>query len=67
MEKPPKCVSKILCWVAVVYNSFFFFKTAVIRKLFDIKDSHTNTLISQAVAYWSRWLGIPSQGLLQEG
>ena len=35
---PPKThVSKILCCVALaVYKSYFFFRTAVLRKLFDI-------------------------------
>ena len=29
-------------------------------------DSHTNTVISQAFAYWSRWRRKPWQGLLSE-
>ena len=38
----------------------FFFRTAVLRKL----DSHTNTVISYAVAYSSRLLQKPWWGLL---
>ena len=50
---------QILCCVALVYNSyhcyfllfFFFFRTCVLRKLFEKLDSHTNT---HALAYPSR-------------
>ena len=33
---------------ALVYNSFIFFRTAVLRKLLTF-DSHTNTVISHAL------------------
>ena len=36
---PPKFVSRILCCVALVYKSYFF-RTAILRKLFDILFSY---------------------------
>lgn len=49
---------QILCCVALVHNSYhcffvflFFFRTCVLRKLFEKLDSHTNT---HAPAYSSR-------------
>ena len=36
----PKFVSNILCCVALFYNSIVFFRTAVLRKLFDIRISY---------------------------
>ena len=45
---PPKFVSKILCCVALVYNScIFFFRTAVLRKLVETLASHPNTKFSR--------------------
>ena len=47
---------RILSCEAVVYNSYIFFTSAVLRKLFNIKFiSHINTVISYAFAYSSRW------------
>ena len=37
--RPPKFFSTILCFVALVYN-LHFFRTAVLRKLFDIRFSY---------------------------
>ena len=36
---PPKFFSAILCFVALVHN-YIFFRTAVLRKLFDIRFSY---------------------------
>ena len=45
----------------------FFFRKAVMRKLYSTLDSHTNTVISYAFAYSSRWRRKPSQGLFLRG
>ena len=37
---PPKFFRTILCFVALVYNWYIFFRTTVLRKLFDIRFSH---------------------------
>ena len=39
--------STILCFVALVYNSFFFFRTAFVRKLFDIRFSYKHCNFSR--------------------
>ena len=39
----PRNFNKILCCVALVYNSNFF-STGVLGKLFTALDSHTNTV-----------------------
>ena len=62
---PQKCFSTILCFVPLVHNSYFFFRTAVLRELFDIRFSYNaETLISHTFAYSSRWRRKPWQGLL---
>ena len=43
---PPKFFSAILCFVALVYN-YIFFRTAVLRKLFDIRFSYKHCNFSQ--------------------
>ena len=43
---PPKFLSAILCFVALVYN-YIFFRTAVLRKLFDIRFSYKHCNFSQ--------------------
>ena len=42
----PNFFSTILCFVAVVYKSFFFFITAVLRKLLDIGFSYKHCSFS---------------------
>ena len=37
--RPSDFVSTIRLCVALVYNSFFFFKTAVLQKLLDVRFS----------------------------
>ena len=54
--------STILCFVALVYNSFFFSEQPLYANYLTL-DSHINTVISHAVAYWSRWRRKPLQGL----
>ena len=44
---PPKFFMTILCFVALVYNSYFF-RTAVLRKLFDIRFSYICLLVKMA-------------------
>ena len=43
---PPKFLSAILCFVALVYN-YIFFSTAVLRKLFHIRFSYKHCDFSQ--------------------
>ena len=56
-------IIKILCCVALVYNSYFFSEQAFSRGNYSTLDSHTNAVISHVVAYSSRWLPKPWQGL----
>ena len=58
----PKFVSKILCCVALAYKSYFQFRTAILRKLFDIRFSYKHCNF-HAFAYSSRWRRKPWQGL----
>ena len=46
MVRPQKFVSRILCCVASVDNSFYFFRTTVLRKLFDIRFSYKRCYFS---------------------
>ena len=40
----PKFFGTILCFVTLVYNLFFFYRTAVLRKLFEIRFSYKHRL-----------------------
>ena len=62
-DRPPQFFRTILCFVAIVYNCFFFFRTAVLRKLFDIRFSCKHCNFSH-VCLPSRWRRKPWQGLL---
>ena len=62
-DTPPKFFSKILCFLASVYNFFFFYKKPLCGN-YSTLDSHTNTVVSHAFAYSSRWRQKPWQGLL---
>ena len=42
----PKCFRTILCFVAFVYN-WYFFRTAVLRRLFDIRFSYKHCIFSR--------------------
>ena len=46
----------------LVYNSYFFSEQSFYRN-YSTLDSHTNTVISHAFAYSSRWRRKPWQGL----
>ena len=46
-DTPPKFFSKILCFLASVYNFFFFLQKAVMRKLFDIRFSYKHCSFSR--------------------
>ena len=59
---PPKFFRTILCFVALVYNWYFFQNSRFTALL----DSHTNTAISHAFAYSSRWRRKPWQDLLTD-
>ena len=48
------CFSRILKSEALVYNSYIFLKWPFYGNFWTL-DSHTNTLISHAFAYSSRW------------
>ena len=58
----PQFFSTIFCFVALVYDSFFFSEQPFFGN-YSTLDSHTNTVISRAVAHLSRWLPKPCQGL----
>ena len=63
---PPIFFRTILCFVALVYNWYFFFRTAVLRKLFDIRFSYKHCNFSHVcllVKSHSRWRRKPWQGL----
>ena len=62
-DTPPKFFSKILCFLASVYNFFFKWKKPLCGN-YSTLDSHTNTVVSHAFAYSSRWRQKPWQGLL---
>ena len=49
---------------ALVYNSDFFQNRRFTETQYSTLDSHTNSVISHAVAYSSRWLPKPWQSLL---
>ena len=61
---PSICFGRILRSEALVYNSYIFFRTAEFYGNYSTIDSHTNTVISHASAYSSRWDRKPRQGLL---
>ena len=44
---------------ALVYDSYFFQKRRFTEIQYSTLDSHTNSVISHAVAYSSRWLPKP--------
>ena len=46
---PPKCFRTILCFVALVYN-WFFFSEQPFYGIYSTLDSHTNTVISHTFA-----------------
>ena len=54
---PPKFSSTILCFVALVYDSYYFQNSH-----FWTIDSQTNTVISHTFAYSSRWRRKPWRG-----
>ena len=56
----------ILCFVALVYNWYFFSEQPFYGN-YSTLDSHTNTVISHTFAYSSRWLRKPWHGLLAPG
>ena len=56
--------STILKREALVYNSYFFLEQPFYGN-YSTSDSHTNTAISHAFAYSSRWRRKPWQGLFQ--
>ena len=56
--RAPKIVSKILCCVALVYDSYFFSELPFCVN-YSTLDAHANTVISSAVAYLARWLPKP--------
>ena len=64
--RPPKFVSKILCCVALlnIDLQFIFILEQLFYENYSTLDSHTNTVISHAVVYSSRWLPKLWQGLL---
>ena len=59
-ETPSVFFSRILWSEALVYKSFFFFRTAVLRKLFDIRFSY-NTVISHAFNLPTRQDGVENR------
>ena len=44
---PPKFFRTFLCFVALLYNWYFFFRTAVLRKSFAIRFSYKNCNFSR--------------------
>ena len=53
-ETPSNFFRRMLRSEALVYKSFFFFSTAALRKLFDIRFSLTITVISLLVKVASK-------------
>ena len=61
---PPNFFSAILCFVALVYNWYFFQNNRFsLYGNYSTLDSHTNNVISHTFAYSSRWRPKPWQGL----
>ena len=60
---PPKFFRTFLCFVALLYNWYFFSEQPFYGNHSTL-DSHTNTVISHTFAYSSRWRRKPWQGLL---
>ena len=59
---PQNFLSTILCFVALVYESFFFSEQPFYGN-YSTLNSHTHTVISHTFAYSSRWRRKPWQGL----
>ena len=56
--RPIKFISRILCCVASIDSSFYFFRTTVLRKLFDIRFSFKHCYFSRGcllVKMASKW------------
>ena len=60
---PSNFFRRILRSEALVYKSYFFSEQPFYGN-YSTLDSHTNTVISQAFAYSSRWRRKPLQDLL---
>ena len=59
---PQKCLSTILCFLALVYKSYFFSEQPFYGH-YSTLGSHTNTIIFHTLAYSSRWRRKPWLGL----
>ena len=62
--RPPKIVTKILCCVALVYDSYIFFRTAVLRNL-CISQFQLRPAPPRATAGHLPALSVPGVGHLQ--